>query len=396
MRLGSRTSRYSTGALLLCSSEQNGRVTSLAVPVSVLSRARRVANDFRSLTGVELDADVIIAGRSGLLSQTPHERISAGGATHLMRSRDGWCALTLSRPDDVDAIPALLETDTVADDPWPDVHRWVAGHHSAEFTDRGRLLGLPVAALGETRAQPPRVHALGAATRPRVPSGLLVADLSAMWAGPLCGQLLAGAGATVVKVESASRPDGARSGPAESFDWMNGEKLSYLVDLDDPPGLRSLLAAADVVIESSRPAALARRGLGPADIEPRDGRVWLRITGHGTGSARGTWVAFGDDAAVSGGLVCGSADEPEFCGDAIADPLTGLEAAVAVAQSLAGGGGELIELSMSAVAATYAALPRLDETSCSAIPPPSKRASPLGADNAAVDRIVAEKLVTTC
>lgn len=371
-------------------------MTSLAVPTAVLSRARRVANEFRALSGAEVDAAMIIAGRAGLLGQRPRDRISAGGATHLMQSRDGWCALTLSRADDVDAVPAMLEVDTVGRDPWPALHRWVGERESAEVTGRGRLLGLPVAALGETRAEPPRVHPFGAATSARGPSGLLVADLSAMWAGPLCGLLLARAGATVVKVESTSRPDGARSGPPEFFDWMNGEKLSYSFDFDDPSGLRNLLAAADVVIESSRPAALARRGLGPTDVKPRDGRVWVRITGHGADEERGNWVAFGDDAAVSGGLVCGSDAAPVFCGDAIADPLTGLEAAVAVAQSLRGGGGELIELSMSAVAAGYSEPPRADETYCSAIPPPSKSASALGADNAAVERLLAERRLAPC
>ena len=106
------------------------------------------------------------------------------------------------------------------------------------------------------------IYPFGAATTARSPSGLLVADLSSMWAGPLCGQLLAQAGATVVKVESAARPDGTRAGPPAFFDWMNGGKLSYVADFDQPSGLRRLLAAADIVIESSRPAALARRGLG--------------------------------------------------------------------------------------------------------------------------------------
>ena len=45
-------------------------------------------------------------------------------------------------------------------------------------------------------------------------------------------------------------------------------------------------------------------------------------------------MAFGDDAAVSGGLVGGTDGEPVFCGDAIADPLTGLHAALGVAESL--------------------------------------------------------------
>ncbi|MFI5506511.1 CoA transferase [Mycobacterium sp. NPDC051804] len=372
-------------------------MTSLAVPVGVMSRARRVANGFRALTGTDVDADVIIAGRAGLLGHTPHGRISAGGATHLMPSRDGWCALTLSRADDVDSVPALIEADAVGDsDVWPAVHRWIAKRDNAEVTERGRLLGLPVAALGETPAEPPRVYPFGAATMARSPSGLLVADMSAMWAGPLCGQLLARAGATVVKVESASRPDGARAGAPTFFDWMNAGKLSYVVDFDQPAGLRRLLSVADVVIESSRPAALARRGFGPTDIEPRDGKVWLRITGHGAQGERANWVAFGDDAAVSGGLVCGGDAAPVFCGDAIADPLTGLQGAVAVAQSLRSGGGELIEVSMAAVAATYAELPNAGESDCRAIPRVSARASELGADNAIVEQLITEKYFASC
>ena len=357
------------------------------LPVDVLSRARRAADAFNALTGVTTDAAELLTGRATLLGLSPQGRISAGGATRLMRSGDGWCALTLSRQDDVDAIPALLESDSV-DDPWPAVEQWTADNASADITMRARLLGLPVAALGETPAAPTRITSLGAATEPRPIDELLVADLSAMWAGPLCGQLLARAGATVVKVESPNRPDGTRAGPASFFNWMNSGKLSYAADFDDPCELRKLLDAADVVIESSRPAALANRGLGPTS---RDGQIWLRITGHGTDGDHANWVAFGDDAAVSGGLVRGGKDDPEFCGDAIADPLTGLHAALAVAESLSRGGGELIELSMAAVAATYAIEAGANETRCSAIPEPSPPARELGADNALVERLVGAK-----
>jgi crotonobetainyl-CoA:carnitine CoA-transferase CaiB-like acyl-CoA transferase len=166
---------------------------------------------------------------------------------------------------------------------------------------------------------------------------------------------------------------------------MNTGKLSYAVDFAEPAGLRQLLEAADVVIESSRPAALAQRGLGPA---PRDGQVWLRITGHGTEGERANWVAFGDDAAVAGGLVGGTDTDPVFCGDAIADPLTGLHAALVVAESLHRGGGALIEMSMAAVAATYAADDRSAETPCTAAPAPSLSAAELGADNATVERLL--------
>jgi CoA-transferase family III len=392
----SRTAKYWTGGLPRCSSEDNGYVTSLIIPAGVQARARRMADAFCTLTGTAIDADEIVAGRAALLGLSPSGRISAGGATRLMPSRDGWCALTLSRPDDIDAVPALLQTDGIGDDTWSAVQRWVAANDTADVTERARLLGLPVAALGETPPELPRVYPFGAATMARAPADLLVADLSAMWAGPLCGQLLARAGATVVKVESAVRPDGARSGPPAFFDWMNSGKLSYLADLDEPSGLRALLAAADVVIESSRPTALIRRGLGPTDVEPRDGRVWLRITGHGTEGERANWVAFGDDAAVSGGLICGADDDPAFCGDAIADPLTGLHAALAVAQSLRSGGGELIEMSMAAVAATYAHLPPSIETDCTAMPQLSVPASALGADNAIVEQLIAERRFTSC
>jgi hypothetical protein len=368
----------------------------LVIPVAVLTRARRVADAFRQLTGVDVDAAELLAGRAALLGLSPRGRISAGGATRLMRSGEGWCALTLSRQDDVDAVPALLESDVVGDDPWPAVQRWVAANASGEVTARARLLGLPVAALGETRPAPSRITTLGAAVAARQPSGLLVADLSSMWAGPLCGQLLARAGATVVKVETAGRPDGTRAGASAFFDWMNSGKLSYTVSFDESSGLRRLLEAADVVIESSRPAALAHRGLGPTDIAPRDGLVWLRITGHGAVGERAGWVAFGDDAAVSGGLVDGADSDPAFCGDAIADPLTGLHAALSGVESLSHGGGELIELSMAAVAATYATDDRAAVTRCTAMPVTAGPAPGLGADNALVERMLTERRLAPC
>jgi crotonobetainyl-CoA:carnitine CoA-transferase CaiB-like acyl-CoA transferase len=90
-----------------------------------------------------------------------------------------------------------------------------------------------------------------------------------------------------------------------------------------------------------------------------------------------------------------------FCGDAIADPLSGLEAARAVGQSLQRGGGELIEVSMAEVAARYALLPQTSSTSAAPVarpqrPSPSPSASPLGADNTAVRRIVSERFCLPC
>ena len=376
-------------------------VTPVTVPTAVLQHAGGVARDIAAELGIDIDVQELLGGRAAMLGLTAGGQVSAGGATRLLPGRDGWCALTLSRPDDIDAVPALVERDGIGADPWPAVRHGVRRLGVSAFAERARLLGLPVGVLGETRPSPIRLRRIGdrrarPATADLLVADLLVADLSSMWAGPLCGALLARAGATVVKVETATRPDGTRSGPTAFFDWMNGDKLSYRVDFEAPEGLRRLLRVADVVIESSRPGALERHGVGVADFGPRHGGVWIRITGHGTEGERGAWVAFGDDAAVSGGLVGGRESSPQFCGDALADPLTGLHATDAVLRSLARGGGELADLSMAAVAAHYAGVPRDAETPCTVVPQRMTTASELGADTGRVEALVAGRLAARC
>ena len=126
--------------------------------------------------------------------------------------------------------------------------------------------------------------------------------------------------------------------------------------------MAALVDAADGVIESSRPRALARFGLD-ADAAAAAGTTWVSITAYGRGVDR---VGFGDDVAAGSGLVATAADgRPVFCGDAIADPLTGLTAAVLAARAPAS--GALLDIAMSGVvAATLDAVPR-------ATPSPSAR-----------------------
>lgn len=372
-------------------------MSSLAVPDAVLGRARRVAREIGRLTtgiGGELsvDADLALTGRAAMLGIAPAGRISAGGATRLLACREGWCALTLSRPDDVDAVPALLELAGAPADPWQALTAAAAARRATEFVARARLLDLPAAVLGEVAAAAPQFIPRGRPTA-RAVSDLLVADLSSMWAGPLCGRLLAAAGATVVKVERRDRPDGTRRGHPGFFDWMNSAKLTYAADFGDDE-LRRLLEVADVVIEGSRPAALTRRGLGSDGIHGGPGQVWLRVTGYGTHGECADRIAFGDDAAVAGGLVSTTATGPVFVGDAIADPLTGLEATRAVLEALGRGGGELVEVALAEVAASYAALPSAAVTDVEAKPPPPPRrpAAVLGADNRRVHELIEARL----
>ena len=165
-------------------------------------------------------------------------------------------------------------------------------------------------------------------------------------------------GATVIKVESTTRPDGARQGPAAFFDLLNGRKRSVALDLDRPDGVRQLgelLAVADVVIEASRPRALEQMGID-AKGHLASGRplVWVSITGYGRRAPERDWVAFGDDAAVAGGLVSWDGDGPVFCADAVADPTTGLVAAAAVVDALSRGGSWMLDVSLVGVAAHLA------------------------------------------
>ncbi len=364
--------------------DHNRNVGPFAFPASLLPRVQQIATAIEQRVAVRLDAAELITGRAALLGLEPPTRISSGGATRLLKTADGWCALTLSRTDDLEAVPALLEVADV-DDPWERVAAAAATRLAADLVARARLLDLPGAVLGEIAAGEPTVTR-HSRPQPRPISDLLVADLSSMWAGPLCGRILAAAGATVVKVETHDRPDGTRSGNREFFDWMNAGKLCYSGDFS------RLLQAADVVIEGTRPAALSRRGLGADQVAARPGRIWLRISGYGRGHPG--WVAFGDDAAVAGGLVMRDQNGPVFCGDAIADPLTALTATAAVLDAWGAGGGVIIDVSMAAVAATYAT-PCSDEiTMCEArIPAVVARARDLGADNARVSALVEARLV---
>lgn len=376
--------------------DHNKSVKSWALPASVLSHARQVGAEISDRVArlhgqpVHVDAQEMITGRAALLGFDPPTRISSGGASRLLAAADGWCALTLSRAEDLEAVPALLELPEV-DDPWASLAAAAVERPVADFVARARLLDLPSATLGEVTAAEPTATPHNPPSTRSIPD-LLVVDLSSMWAGPMCGRLLAAAGATVVKVETPARPDGTRSGDPRFFDWMNSEKLSFSVRFDAAE-LEGLLRAADVVIEGSRPAALARRGLSADRVPARPGRVWLRISGYGSGHPGR--VAFGDDAAVAGGLVNADERGPLFCGDAIADPMTALSGTAAVLDALTRGGGMIVDVSMAAVAAGYAHLPDSGVAECEALMPElaAQPAHELGTDNSRVRALIEARLV---
>ncbi|MGW8814110.1 CoA transferase [Gordonia terrae] len=336
---------------------------------SVLADAQQRMDEIGSLTatlGVSLttptrSAAELLTGRAGIYRYRRRGITSAGGGTRLFRARDGHFALTLSRGQDISVVPALLESDSLdPDSPRPCM--WaaldeVAGHRDAsDWAERARALQLPVAVLGETTPAPIDRQVRGAPAPPRRLDDTIVADLTSMWAGPLCGRLLADAGATVIKVEDPRRPDGTRAGDPRFFDWMHAGKLSATARLGaDRDRVADLLRIADVVLEGARPGALSRHHLGADDCEPKPGQVWARISAHGRDDRFGGRIGFGDDTAVAGGLVSWSAAGPVFCGDAIADPLTGIDLTHAVLAALTAGGGCVLDVTLAGTAARYTA-----------------------------------------
>lgn len=356
------------------------------------------------------DPLVLLAERAALGCLRRQSPASCGGASRLLPCADGWAALSLARPTDVELLAAWLEVDprihasqpasgSGRHDSGPDEDLWeavataLASRPAEVLRDRAALLGLPAAVVGGDAAIEPVVRTCASSARDgRGPAGALVIDLGSLWAGPLCGQILAAHGARVVKVESSTRPDGARTGNPAFFDLLNGTKRSVAVDLTAASGvavLGALLAVADVVIEASRPRALAQLGFD-ADSMAAGGwtGVWTSITGYGrTGDAAGR-VAFGDDAAAAGGLVVHEDDEPRFCADAVADPLTGVTAAASTLDALATPGTWLLDVRMAGVAASAAGETLAVADTVTAAPPrarPVTAAAPaLGADTAAV------------
>ncbi|MDB5445615.1 MAG: hypothetical protein JWQ97_932, partial [Phenylobacterium sp.] len=224
------------------------------------SLAARIAERSAKL-GRRVEVDLAaVADRRGLLKLGRPGLWSPNRACRLVQTADGWIAVNLAREEDLGLIPAWLQRD-VASDPWPAILASARQRPWRALVADARLLGLPVGGVGEVTAggmEAPLVAVGAAAARPR--QALLVVDLSSLWAGPLCGAVLAQAGASVTKVESLSRPDPSRTSTPELFRRLNGAKAELALDFADPGAplrLREMILGAAVVITSARPRAFA-------------------------------------------------------------------------------------------------------------------------------------------
>jgi crotonobetainyl-CoA:carnitine CoA-transferase CaiB-like acyl-CoA transferase len=344
-----------------------------------------------AVLGRELtDADAVTVHGRAAEAHTPSRPAAADLVVSDPVAHRPACAALGAEAAEVGAAEAAAANRPAAGDPmlsdraeerpvWAALRAEAATRPAAELAAAAQEVGIPAAPLpeqpsvGPVGPPPGRPGAAGVAAAPPLPrpapvtmtqvgpagtAPALVLDLSAMWAGPLCASILARAGWRVLKVEDARRPDGARSGPPAFYADLHAGTQTVILDFGSASGraaLHRLAARAGVVVESSRPRALRRLGLVAEDwLKTSPGRVWVSVTGYGREDPQQR-VAFGDDAAVAGGLVAWAADgTPVFCGDAIADPLSGLYAALAALAARRVGGGWLADVVMAGVSADLA------------------------------------------
>lgn len=347
---------WATSGLMALTGQAGGPATLCPVPLAqcaddTLDAFRRVVNR-EVLPGVS--GYQLLTERAALAGLQRRGSQSTGGHCRLLASRDGVVAVNLARDSDWELVPAWLQQ--AGSFQWPDIASAVSGMATQTLVERARLLGLAVTNAEKipTQACPWKSFAqLGKPVDKGKTNSPVVVDLTALWAGPLCSHLWQQAGARVIKVESEQRPDGARNGDPAFFQRLNTGKEEITLPLHQPSGRRALLelvSKADIVLEGSRPRALRQMGiLAEEVVQSQPGLTWVSITGYGRDDPAGNWVAFGDDAAAAAGLSAilhAVTGEWLICADAIADPLTGLHAALAGWHHWRAGGGGLVTLSL--------------------------------------------------
>jgi crotonobetainyl-CoA:carnitine CoA-transferase CaiB-like acyl-CoA transferase len=204
-------------------------------------------------------------------------------------------------------------------------------------------------------------------------AGVKVVEFCNVAAGPYCGMLLADMGAQVTKVEHPEGGDTLRAWPpitqgySENFASLNRNKRSVTLDLKDPVDVelaRRLAAQADVLIENNRPGAMARLGLGYAQLKALNPRlVYCSISAYGQTGPRASEGGFDLTIQAMSGIMSITGEPggaPVKCGVPLADFSAGMYAAFSIVCALrcveATGVGAHIDVPMLGATLAFAAL----------------------------------------
>ena len=148
-------------------------------------------------------------------------------------------------------------------------------------------------------------------------SGVKIADFAWVGVGPLISKSMADHGATVVHIESATRPDVLRLAPpfkdnepgidrGQFMSNFNSSKYGVALRLDTDHGLsyaRQLIEWADVVVESFTPGTLKRFGFDYATLsKERPEIIMLSTCLRGQYGPESSYAGFGLQGACLSGL----------------------------------------------------------------------------------------------
>lgn len=149
-------------------------------------------------------------------------------------------------------------------------------------------------------------------------SGVKAVEFGGYAAGPAINKYLANHGATVIRVESGTRPDGFRThyppfkenrtglNRSGCFAIFNDGKLSVTVNLKTPAGIelaKRLVAWADVVIENFAPGTMRRLGLDYESLRAVNPDVIMLSTcNHGQTGPSAHHAGFGSQLSSLAGF----------------------------------------------------------------------------------------------
>jgi formyl-CoA transferase/CoA:oxalate CoA-transferase len=194
-------------------------------------------------------------------------------------------------------------------------------------------------------------------------AGASVVDVTSSLAGPTATQLLAALGADVVKVEPLDGDHARAWGPpfvvgeGAMFLAANAGKRSLAVELGDGRGREIVLRLADradVFLQSLRPGAAERHGLGAAELRARNPRlVYCSIGAFGARGPLSGRPGYDPLLQAASGImsVTGEAERPPArVGVSLIDLGTGVWAALGVVAALyereSTGAGRTLEISL--------------------------------------------------
>lgn len=313
-----------------------------AVAAALAAQGAGIAAIWRDRSGMGQDVSVDLR-RAAVVGLRTSRNIHQNGTHHrdlntagvkfpeFFRTKDGkqiYLLRSLVHPESLLRLLTLLGCVHTPDSIAAAVGRW----NAADLEDRlaaERLIGVVARPRDEWRCHPqgawlaerPVIEIKKIGDSEAVPfgpgerplSGIRVADMTHVLAGPASTRVLAEQGAEVLHLSALHQMDS----PRVCLDTNLGKRSAF-VDIDRPDDLakvRALVAGADVFTQSWRPGSLDTRGLGPEALaQLRPGIIYVSVSCYGSDGPWRNRAGYEPCGQTACGLVLeeGTAEQPRF------------------------------------------------------------------------------------